>query len=404
MLALVSRWLLTLIVAILAGKLVARVKLPSIIGWLLTGMLMGPYALNLMNEPLLSTPWYGSFMSIFETTVGIMVGSELIWWKIKKSGKAIITITIMESMGTFLVVSTTFGLLFWLQDIPLYLALLFGGIALATAPVPALSIISEYKTKGPVSSALLMVAALDDLAATAVFFTLIALLSSLVFTSGGSLLLIPIMLVVPLIIGAIVGKIAGKAVQSVTDQRILVILLLFFILLTTGIGHLANGFMEEPLLNYLLMGMAFSAVLANTIPEEKLGKALNGFAPILNLSFILFIINLGAPLNYQLILGAGLYTFLYIISRAFGKYYGTYLGAKLSHSEPTVRKYLGLTLLPHSGVSLVFTSIATNMLMPVAPELASIIGGTIAAAAIINEVIAVIIAKKAFVLAGELKE
>ncbi|MEG2670538.1 MAG: hypothetical protein RR957_08725, partial [Oscillospiraceae bacterium] len=107
------------------------------------------------------------------------------------------------------------------------------------------------------------------------------------------------------------------------------------------------------------------------------------------------------PLDYHLILGAGLFTAIYIIARAVGKYGGAYIGAKATKSPKTVVKYLGLTLLPHSGVSLVFTGIAVSVLTIPAPECAKIIQGTIAAAAVINEVIAVIISKKAFEWAGE---
>jgi len=58
-------------------------------------------------------------------------------------------------------------------------------------------------------------------------------------------------------------------------------------------------------------------------------------------------------------------------------------------------------LLPHSGVSLVFTGIAVSVLSGPAPEYAKVIQGTIAAAAVINEVIAGIASKKAFEWAGE---
>lgn len=70
----------------------------------------------------------------------------------------------------------------------------------------------------------------------------------------------------------------------------------------------------------------------------------------------------------------------------------------------TVQKYLGLTLLPHSGVSLVFTGIVCASLEGGGePELAVIVKGTIAAAAVINEIIAVILAKKGFSMAGEIR-
>jgi len=119
---------------------------------------------------------------------------------------------------------------------------------------------------------------------------------------------------------------------------------------------------------------------------------------------IVVILNLAAPLDYHLIFGAGIYTAVYIVSRAIGKYSGAYLGARLTHTPKTVRRYLGFTLLPHSGVSLVFTGIAVSVLSRAAPENAAIIQGTIAAAAVINEVIAVILAKKGFEWAGELHQ
>ena len=119
---------------------------------------------------------------------------------------------------------------------------------------------------------------------------------------------------------------------------------------------------------------------------------------------ILVILNLGAPLDYHLILGAGMFTAVYILSRALGKYFGAYFGAAVTKSPQTVKKYLGFTLLPHSGVSLVFTGIAVSVLSGSAPECAQIIQGTIAAAAVINEIIAVIMAKKGFEWAGELNQ
>ncbi len=150
--------------------------------------------------------------------------------------------------------------------------------------------------------------------------------------------------------------------------------------------------------------MAFSATVANSVPEEELAPTLKLYSPILNLSLVIVIVNLGMPLDYRLIAGAGLFTAVYIISRAAGKIGGAYLGGKISKAAPAVTKFLGFTLLPHSGVSLVFTGIAVTTLSAIDPSLASIVSGTIVAAAIINEIIAVIVAKFAFKLAGEIKE
>lgn len=162
--------------------------------------------------------------------------------------------------------------------------------------------------------------------------------------------------------------------------------------------------MPGPVLNFMLIGMAFSAVFSNMVSEERLDQIMRVFSPVLGIAMIIVILNLGAPLDYHLILGAGVFTAVYILARAFGKYFGAYFGAAVTKSPNTVKKYLGFTLLPHSGVSLVFTGIAVSVLQNPAPECAQIVQGTIAAAAVINEIIAVIMAKKGFEWAGEFQK
>lgn len=178
-------------------------------------------------------------------------------------------------------------------------------------------------------------------------------------------------------------------------------LLLGSILAASGVGFACNQFFPQPVLNFMLIGMAFSATFSNMVSEKRLQQIMQGFNPILGISLILVILNLGAPLDYHLVLGAGLFTAIYIISRALGKYFGAFFGASVTKSPKTVRNYLGLTLLPHSGVSLVFTGIAASILSGPAPECAKIVQGTIAAAAVVNEIIAVVMAKKGFEWAGE---
>ena len=143
MLLLLLRLLLTIGVAALAGKLISKIKLPSILGWLITGMVLGPHALSLMSQEILDAAWYQTIVHVLECGVGLMIGTELVWNKIKRSGKAIVITTLTQSLGTFAVVSLVFGIVFFFAGIPLYLAFIFGGIALATAPAPALSIVRE---------------------------------------------------------------------------------------------------------------------------------------------------------------------------------------------------------------------------------------------------------------------
>lgn len=400
---LLIRWGMVVVVAFLIGKGVSKLRLPAILGWLIAGMVLGPYALRVLPNELVNAGWYQNIIHVLECAVGFMIGTELVWKKIKNYGKALILTTLAQSLGTFFLVSGVFSVIFVLRDIPVYLAFLFGGIALATAPAPALSIVQEFKTQGDVTKTLIPMAALDDMVGVAVFFTTVAVVSRQISGNGMPLYMIPVMIVLPLLIGILTGVPAGRLLKKDRKTPQTIVILLGMVTATACIGYLCNNYlMPSPLLNYMLMGMAFSATFSNMVTEERLQRIVVDFNPLLGIFMIVVILNLGAPLDYHAILGAGVYTVVYIVVRALGKYFGARLGAKLTHMPVTVQKYLGFTLLPHSGVSLVFTGIAVSALMGTAPECAEIIQGTIAAAAVINEIIAVIAAKKGFEWAGEM--
>lgn len=399
----VLRYALTILLAILFGKVVSKLKLPAILGWLLAGMILGPHAFNLLNQGILDTSFYKYAINILECAVGLMIGTELVWRKIKSAVKQIIITTLTQSLGTFLFVSLVFGIVFKFMDITLYLAFLFGGIALATAPAPALSIVREFRTKGDVTRTLIPMAALDDMVGVVVFFSTIAIVSRQLSAGSMPIYIIPMFIFLPLGIGCLVGFISGYIMKKTSDKNYIFINLIISILIASIIGIGLNYYvLPTPILNFMLIGMAYSAVFSNLISDEQLEILMKDFNLILSFAMIAVILNLGAPLDYHLIFGAGLFTVIYIVSRACGKYFGARFGATITHAPDTVKKYLGFTLLPHSGVSLVFTGIAVSTLSSSAPECAKIIQGTIAAAAVINEIIAVIIAKKGFEWAGEL--
>ena len=394
--------LLAIAIAVIAGKLISKLKLPAILGWLIAGMIMGPHAVGLLGNSLLEAPWFNTVESLLECIVGLMIGTELIWSKMKKAGKQILVTTITESLGTFLVVSLVFGIIFWFADIPIYLAFLFGGIALATAPAPSLSVVNEFKTSGPVTRTLIPMAALDDLVGALVFFLVVAFVSAHLSTSGVPVPVVLFLVFLPVLIGAVTGFLTGKMLQRTKSQSSTLAVMLVMLLVSAGIGFAINSMLPTPVLNFMLIGMSFSTVFSNMITEDQLNGMMSVMNPVISFSLVVAILNLAAPLDYHLIFGAGAYTAVYIVTRAVGKYSGAYFGTAITHAPTAVKKYLGFTRLPHSGVSLVFTGIAVSILEGPAPECASIIQGTIAAAAVINEMIAVYMAKKGFEWAGEL--
>ncbi len=400
----IGRVVLIVVIAMFAGKLVSKLKLPAILGWLITGVVLGPYALNLMSEEILNSQSYYIISKLLECSVGIMFAKDLIIKKIKKYGSQIITITLFEALGTFIVVSGVFAVVFYFMNIPMYVAMIFGGIALATAPAPALSIVNEFKTKGPVTNTLIPLAILDDVVAIFVFFSINSYVAAMGSSEGTSILTVILTtVVIPIIFGIVIGFLVSFIYKKELSKKGMLLVTILTAVVTFLVCFSYDSlFLGGKGSNYMLVGMALFTTVANCVGEEKITKIAAASKEFVGIAFIVMILNLATPLDYRLIFGAGLLTAIYIISRGLGKYYSTYLGAKVSKAEHTVKKYLGFALLPHSGVSLVFTGMAVTSLVGFDSESATIVQGTIAAAAIINEVFAVIIAKKGFEWANEM--
>ncbi|MGN1122013.1 MAG: cation:proton antiporter [Eubacteriales bacterium] len=391
--------------ACICGKAAAKLKLPAILGWLAAGIVFGPYLGEIVTFAVTDALWYKVLIKLAECFAGVMIGREMLFQSIARSGKQIVGITFVQSIGTFLFVSLAFAIVFAFAGLPVYLAFIFGGIALATAPAPALSIVNEYHTDGPVTKTLIPLAVLDDVIGVAVFFTVITVVKLRLGAGDVSVLPMIGMVVLPFVIGILTGLCGGFLMKRCKGTAVRFAVFFAFLCLSALIGLAVDGLVYHAFsLNYLLIGMAYSATVANLVPADALKAPLALYAPVLNVSLVAVIVNLGMPLDYRLIAGAGMFTAIYILSRAVGKIGGAFLGGKLTKAAPTVTKYLGFTLLPHSGVSLIFTGIAVTTLSAVDAPSASVISGTIAAAAILNEIVAVITARFAFQWAGEIQK
>lgn len=239
-------------VAIIVGKLVARIQLPAILGWLITGIIFGPYLVGIITTEITDATWYQIVIKFFECFAGVMIGKEIIFKKIAKSGKQIIGITFIQSIATFLVVSAIFAITFAIANIPIYLSFIFGGIALATAPAPALSIVNEYKTDGPVTKTLIPLAAIDDIIGVVIFFATISIIG---VTKGGtsiSILSVVGMVLIPFIIGIAVGSLSAFVLNKINKHFVRFMIFIFGLLVCIVGGLLIDIYLFGSFsLNYL---------------------------------------------------------------------------------------------------------------------------------------------------------
>lgn len=262
-------------VAVFCDKLVSKLKLPAILGWLIAGILFGPYLAGVVSFEITDSYLYKVLIKFFECFAGVMIGLEIIFKKLAKSGKQIFGITFIQSIGTFMFVSAAFSIVFLVAKIPIYLSFVFGGIALATAPAPALSIVNEYITNGPVTKTLLPLAALDDVIGVIVFFTVISIISGIQGGSGVSPLIIIGIVLMPFVIGIAMGLLCSILIKAVKKTYLRFSLLLLFLLLSSFCGLMIDKYLFHSFtLNYFLIEMAFSATVVNIVPRRRIDRIL----------------------------------------------------------------------------------------------------------------------------------
>lgn len=361
--------LLGLSVALMAGLFMTRVvkplKLPAVTGYLIAGILIGPYCLGRLGISGVG------FTSLDEVTalsilndvalgfIAFAIGDEFRLEQLKHTGKQATIIGIFQAVVTTLLVDAALiGLHFILGEevLPLSSAIILGAIAAATAPAATLMVVRQYKAKGKLTNLLLPIVALDDAVGLIIFAISFGIAKALVNGEFSlvSILVDPLVeIVFSLILGAVLGwllSFAEKFFNSRSKRQAIVITAIFLAValskLKFHIGPVHVGF--SPLLVCMMLGTIFCNVCE--FSANLMEKTDRWTTPL----FILFFVLSGAELEFSVfsdlsIIGIGM---VYIVFRSIGKYIGARISAKASKCESHIQKYLGITLLPQAGVAL----------------------------------------------------
>ncbi|MBN2455952.1 MAG: cation:proton antiporter [Sedimentisphaerales bacterium] len=380
----------------IAGKLLSYLKMPGVVGYLLAGLVFGPSFLNVFNLPILHS-LIDIITALALSLVAFTIGSEMRVGTFKQMGKGIGIIILLESLGAFLFVAA--GVYFLTQK--LYLALIFGALAPASAPAGTVAVLQECKAKGRLTNALYAVVGLDDGFAILIFAFAIAL-AKLIFT--GETISFTEVLEGPafeifgsIALGAAVAFIAGYFLRRIRQEDSVLAVSLGHILICTGI---ANYLGFSLILANLSLGMVFVNFFSAS--SRKVSRAIQSvLLPI----YIIFFFIAGASLQIKLLPSMGILGLVYILCRTSGLIGGSFLGALLSKQDSVIRKYLGLGILSQAGVAIGLAVLAARVFDPLGEmgkNLAITIVNIIAATTIVFEIIGPIGAKFAISKAGEI--
>ena len=360
--------LLSVSVALLAGLLMTRLfkplHLPSVTAYLIAGVLIGPYclgALGISGLGFASMEQVTKLAPISEIALGFIafaIGNEFRVDELKKTGKAALVIGVVQAfVAALLVDAALIGLQFLMPDkLTIAQAVTLGAIATATAPAATLMVVRQYKAKGPLTNLLLPIVALDDAVGLIVFAVSFGISKTLVTGNIDmiSIIVNPLIeIVASLLLGGVMGLILTqleKLYNSGTNRLNLTIGLVF---LTAALSQL--DFHIGPVhvaFSSLLVCMMLGTVFCNTcdLSHDLMAASDKWTSPL----FAIFFVISGAELELSVFTEGAIVIIglVYIISRSAGKYLGSFGSAKLMKCEPSICKYLGITLLPQAGVAL----------------------------------------------------
>ena len=376
------------------GRMMKHIRLPNVTGYLLAGLLLGPYFLPALGcrFSILSESFVSGIGIISEVALGFIafsIGNEFRLSYFRKVGAAPLIIASMESLLAVVVV--VLALILTRHD-PAF-SLVLGSIAAATAPAATIMVINQYHAKGPVTTTLLSVVAIDDATALILFSVSAAIASGMTGRASNPVLavLIPVgQILAALGIGAVLGFLLLIPMKFFHKKSNRLALISGFLFLAIGIADLTG-------LSSLMLCMAFGAAVANLSSESD--QILSIAQSITSPVYILFFVASGAALQVGVLKTVGLIGAVYIIGRVVGKLSGAWLGSRMARLEPSVGKYLGPCLLPQAGVAIGLTLLAGR----VVPEYAPTIRAVVLAGTLVYEIIGPGITKLSLTRAGEIR-
>lgn len=410
-------------IAMVAGLFVSRFaklfKLPAVTGYLVAGILVGPYVLGLIGIDglgFVSHEAVSALSLVSEVALGFIafaIGNEFRLSQLKRTGKQATVIGIFQAVIATLFVDVALICLHFIlgpDKLPLPVAITLGAIASATAPAATLMVVRQYKAEGKLTDLLLPIVALDDAVGLIIFAISFSIARSV--ASGEALTVISILvnplfeIVVSLLLGAILGVLFSLAEKFFKSNSKRLTLAVTVVILAVSLAkmdfHIDGGIHIK--FSSLLVCMMLGTVFCNMcdFSEEIMQKTDKWTAPLLMLFFVLS----GAELELSVLTNLTIVIIgvVYIIFRSAGKILGSRWSSGFVKCEDNIKKYLGITLLPQAGVALGMAKIATKEIENggLGDKLGGMIWNIVLFGVLIYELVGPLLTKIALTKAGDI--
>jgi Kef-type K+ transport system membrane component KefB len=387
------------VVGFLGGLAAERLRFPRITGYILIGILLSPSVLNVISGATIED--LGIITDVALGIIAFLIGGSLRLESLRKLGRSIAWITPFQSVGAWCLVTILLAFLFprilTIPNATFYgtyfpMAFIIGAISCATAPAATAAIISECKAKGPFTTTLLAVVALDDAIAVIAFAIALGISQPLV-TGVGDISIYQTFAEPALHVARSMGIGAAFAfaliyITKLVKTRPLLLVVVF------GMIMACIGVCNHLDLSLILANMTAGFIVVNRVRESQMFLVIEEIEDVI---FAMFFVLAGLHFDLAVMKIAGILALLIFGARCLGKYFGTRAGAAISHASVEVRKYLGFALLPTAGVALGLVLLAGRAF----PTFGGIMVNAVLASVIINELVAPPVTRYAIFKSGE---
>ncbi len=340
----------------IGARIIQKLHIPQIVGYITIGIILGPI-LNVISQQTVQSLELFNLFAL--GIIGFLIGGELKRDVFVRFGRQVFAILLFEGVVAYLLVGLlSFFALRYFYDwqTALAVAVVFGAICTATDPASTVNVLWEYKTRGPLTTMLTAIVALDDVLALVLYITSVSLASFLTGHQEVGVLKMAFHSLYEVIgslgLGAAVGLLLRWIALRIDDDEKNLVYTVSIIVLCIGV---AIGLK----LDVILSSMACGVTLINLSPRRSLKcfELVRKFSPPF---YVLFFVIIGARLSIHVTGRIGLLAAAYIVGNVVGKTSGSYLGAVYSKAVPTIRKYLGFCLYQQGTIAVALLIMASH--------------------------------------------
>ncbi|OHB57629.1 MAG: hypothetical protein A2173_10400 [Planctomycetes bacterium RBG_13_44_8b] len=348
-------------IAIFAGtigaKIIQKLHIPQVVGYVAIGLILGPVLKIIPSQTVQNLEMFNLFAL---GIIGFLVGGELKREIFAKFGKQVPIVLLFEGVTAALLVGVLSFLVMWhfsSWDTALAVGVVFGAICSATDPASTISVLWEYKARGPLTSMITAIVTLDDALALMLYAISVSIAGIVTGHQETSLLTSLLEALYEMVGAAALGLMAGIGLSSILkrieDTEKILVVTLSSAMLIIGTAILLH-------MDVILACMALGVTLIN-IKSKRIESSFNSLRRFFAPMYVLFFVLVGARVNVSYFNKMiGVLVVAYVGGSITGKTLGSYLGGYFSGAAQTVKNYLGFCLYPQGGIAVGLLIVASH--------------------------------------------